>query len=102
MSSSLKRAVVLIDGVHKADNSINGIRELSSRLGFTPVRLVWIGGTEKMKDAGSFSREFAAEFGLEVIFVGDLESGKADAIAFPSGVFFSAKIKSRTFYGKIG
>ena len=68
MARSSRSAVVLIDGVHKADNSIHGIRELSEKHGFTPVRMVWIGGTEKMKDRESFSREFAEAFGTYVIF----------------------------------
>ena len=80
MNSPQRRAVVLIDGVHKADNSISGIRELSASLGFQPIRLVWLGGTEKMKDAASFSREFAEAFGVEVIFAGNVESGKADPV----------------------
>ncbi|MFC1544821.1 hypothetical protein ACFL4X_01510, partial [Gemmatimonadota bacterium] len=75
-----QRAVVLVDGVHKADNSINGIRELAARHNFEPVRLVWIGGTEKMKDPESFSADFGAAFGAEVIFEGDLDSGKADPV----------------------
>ena len=81
MARSSRSAVVLIDGVHKADNSIHGIRELSEKHGFTPVRMVWIGGTEKMKDRESFSREFAEAFGTEVIFEGELDSGKADPVA---------------------
>lgn len=80
MSKTAKRAVVLIDGVHKADNSINGIRELAARHGFTPVRLVWIGGTEKMKDPESFSRDFQEAFGSPVIFEGNVDSGQADPV----------------------
>ena len=80
MNSTAKRAAVLIDGVHKADNSINGIRELAARHGFTPVRLVWIGGTEKMKDQESFSQDFDEAFGAPVIFEGDLDSGRADPV----------------------
>lgn len=79
-SSREKRAVVLVDGVHKSDNSINGIRSLSARHNFKPVRLVWIGGTEKMKDPESFSADFRQAFGTEVIFEGDMESGKADPV----------------------
>lgn len=80
MEKTSPRAVVLIDGVHKADNSINGIQTLAGELGFTPVRLVWIGGTEKMKDRESFRREFEEAFPAEVIFEGDVESGAADAV----------------------
>ncbi|MBW7997906.1 MAG: hypothetical protein FVQ81_15320 [Candidatus Glassbacteria bacterium] len=79
-SSTKQRAVVLVDGVHKSDNSINGIRALAERHGFVPVRLVWIGGTEKMKDPETFSADFREVFGTEMIFEGDLESGKADPV----------------------
>jgi predicted GTPase len=79
-SSAKRRAVVLVDGVHKSDNSINGIRELAARHNFEPVRLVWIGGTEKMKDPESFSADFREAFGAEVLFEGDLDSGRADAV----------------------
>ena len=79
-SGQKKRAVVLVDGVHKSDNSINGIKELAVRHNFTPVRLVWIGGTEKMKDPETFSADFQGAFGTGVIFEGDLESGKADPV----------------------
>ncbi len=75
-----QRAVVLVDGVHKSDNSIHGIRELAVRHNFTPVRLVWIGGTEKMKDPETFSADFQQALGVGVIFEGDLESGKADPV----------------------
>ena len=81
MEKTTKRAVVLIDGVHKADNSINGIRQLAERHGFTPLRLVWIGGTEKMKDKDSFSREFEQAVGAEVIFEGNVNTGEADPVA---------------------
>ncbi|HUU27075.1 MAG TPA: hypothetical protein VM123_04615 [archaeon] len=81
MEKKTKRAVVLIDGVHKADNSINGIRQLAEELDFTPVRLVWIGGTEKMKDQESFRREFEEVFPVEVIFEGDVDTGAADPVS---------------------
>jgi predicted GTPase len=79
-SQQKRRAVVLVDGVHKSDNSINGIRELAERHAFTPVHLVWIGGTEKMKDPETFSADFQDAFGTEVIFEGNLDSGKADPV----------------------
>lgn len=80
MSGQLQRAVVLIDGVHKADNSIDGIRRLAERHAFVPIRLVWIGGTEKMKDRESFSEEFRRAFAVEIIFEGNLETGAASPV----------------------
>ncbi|MEA1997578.1 MAG: hypothetical protein U9N45_08050, partial [Gemmatimonadota bacterium] len=80
MDKTAKRAVVLVDGVHKADNSINGIRRLAELHGFTPVRLVWIGGTEKMKDKDSFQGEFEKVFDAEVIFEGNVDTGDADPV----------------------
>ncbi|MBN2290766.1 MAG: hypothetical protein JXQ83_15635 [Candidatus Glassbacteria bacterium] len=79
--SDLKRAVLLIDGVHKPDNTINGVEQLAGRHGFKPVRMVWIGGTEKMKDPESFKQEFKKAFGVEVIMEGDPEGGNADPVA---------------------
>jgi cyclic 2,3-diphosphoglycerate synthase len=79
--SELKRAVVLIDGVHKPDNSINGVEQLVKKHGFKPVRMVWIGGTEKMKDPESFKQEFKQAFGVEVIMEGDPDTGRADPVA---------------------
>ncbi len=76
-----KKAVVLIDGVHKPDNTISGIRVLAARIGFIPLRLVWIGGTEKIKDLRAFQEEFRREFGAEVICEGDLEAMQADPVA---------------------
>jgi len=79
--SEPKRAVMLIDGVHKPDNTINGVEQLARQHGFRPVRMVWIGGTEKMKDPESFKQEFDRAFGVEVIMEGDPESGQADPVA---------------------
>jgi len=81
MGKTLKKAVVLIDGVHKPDNTISGIHVLAERHGFAPVRMVWIGGTEKIKDLDSFKAEFQREFGAEVVCAGDLESMTADPVA---------------------
>jgi predicted GTPase len=81
MEQSARRAAVLIDGVHKPDNTISGIRQLAILHGFVPVRLVWIGGTEKIKDLDSFRREFEEAFGAEVIFEGDLAAMQADPVA---------------------
>lgn len=81
MQTSMKRAVVLIDGVHKPDNTISGIRDLAGRIGFKPVRMVWIGGTEKIKDLESFRGEFRREFDAEVVCEGDMQSLTADPVA---------------------
>jgi len=79
--SDPKRAVLLIDGVHKPDNTINGVEQLAQLHGFQPVRMVWIGGTEKMKDPQSFKEEFKKAFGVEVIMEGDPDTGSADPVA---------------------
>lgn len=76
-----KKGVVLIDGVHKADNTIDGIKKLIKEFDFTPVRLVWLGGTEKIKSPESFNDEFLKEFGVGVIMEGDPANGISDPVA---------------------
>ena len=74
------RGCVLIDGVHKPDNSIAGTRVLMKEHKFVPKKFVWIGGTEKIKSAKEFRATFRKEFGVDIIMEGDVSSGKADAV----------------------
>ena len=76
-----KKGAVLIDGVHKADNTIDGIKKLIKEFDFTPVKLVWLGGTEKIKNPESFNDEFLKEFGVGVIMEGDPANGISDPVA---------------------
>jgi predicted GTPase len=63
-----KKALFLIDGVHKPDNTIYSAKALCRKHKVSPAAFVWIGGTEKIKDRQSFSREFEHEFGACVRF----------------------------------
>ena len=65
---SEKKALFLIDGIHKADNTVSAVRELCGRHNADPGAFLWIGGTEKMKDRESFSGVFEKAFGFPVSF----------------------------------
>ncbi|HPZ06481.1 MAG TPA: hypothetical protein PL110_00075 [Candidatus Eremiobacteraeota bacterium] len=75
------KGVVLIDGVHKPDNTIDGIKKLIKEFDFVPLKLVWLGGTEKMKSPSTFNEEFFKEFGVEVIMEGDPDDGISDPVS---------------------
>ncbi|MDA3793441.1 MAG: hypothetical protein PF545_07320 [Elusimicrobia bacterium] len=70
-----KKALFLIDGVHKPDNSVFSIKELCSRYGVKVSALLWIGGTEKIKSRHDFSAIIKKEFKREVFYFED-EKGK--------------------------
>jgi len=63
-----EKALFLIDGVHKPDNILYSIEKLCRIYDIVASALVWIGGTEKIKDRESFSRIFKEELGLEVVY----------------------------------
>ncbi len=63
-----KKALFLIDGVHKPDNTVFSIKELSRRYGVKVSALLWIGGTEKIKSREDFSAIFKEEFNREVYY----------------------------------
>ncbi|MGM0569043.1 MAG: hypothetical protein ACQESB_07510 [Elusimicrobiota bacterium] len=64
----MKKALFLIDGVHKPDNTIYSIKQLSRRHNLQVGALMWIGGTEKIESRESFSLQFKKEFKKEVVF----------------------------------
>jgi len=80
VEKALPRGVILIDGVHTVDNTIDGIKKLATEIGFRPVRCVWIGGTEKIKSPDSFRAAFKEALGVEVVMSGDPENGVADPL----------------------
>ena len=69
------RALILIDGIHKPDNTVESINELKRQHKFEVEKLLWIGGTEKIKTKSSFSAIFLKEFSVNVIFPEKLENG---------------------------
>ncbi len=68
MKNRSEKALFLIDGVHKPDNTIFAIKELSERYNVKPSALLWIGGREKMYSRESFSLEFRERLSLDVFF----------------------------------
>ncbi len=44
-----KKALILIDGIHKSDNTIESIQKVKKTYDFDVQKLLWIGGTEKIK-----------------------------------------------------
>lgn len=67
------RALILIDGVHKPDNTVESIYELQKLYNFEVEKLIWIGGTEKIKTKSSFSEIFEKEFSVSVKFPEQLD-----------------------------
>ncbi|MFW6134531.1 MAG: hypothetical protein ACOC5R_03025 [Elusimicrobiota bacterium] len=63
-----RKALFLIDGVHKPDNTIFSIKELCKKHNLSVHWLVWIGGTEKIEDRESFSGIFNQKLGIDVIY----------------------------------
>ncbi|MEA3507051.1 MAG: hypothetical protein U9R36_06155, partial [Elusimicrobiota bacterium] len=66
-----KKALFLIDGVHKPDNTVFSIKELCRKHKVTVEGLLWIGGTEKIKSREDFSSIFKDEFNKEAAFFED-------------------------------
>ncbi|MBN1298564.1 MAG: hypothetical protein JW997_02640 [Actinobacteria bacterium] len=73
------RALILIDGTHKPDNTVESINELKNILDFEVKKLLWIGGTEKIKTKSSFSQAFEKEFFTEVIFPEVFKDGRLNS-----------------------
>ncbi len=65
---SKKKALFLIDGVHKPDNTLYSLKELCRQRDVEVEALMWIGGTEKIVSRESFSGKFEKDLGRKVIF----------------------------------
>ena len=70
-----KKALILIDGIHKADNTIESIEKVKKIYDFDVHKLLWIGGTEKIKTKSSFSQAFEEVFAISVYFAKESEKG---------------------------
>ncbi|MGM0441261.1 MAG: hypothetical protein ACQEQC_02460 [Elusimicrobiota bacterium] len=68
------KALFLIDGTHKPNNSIFSIKELCKRFNVKVSALVWIGGTEKLESKDKFKNIFKDEFNVEVYFPLDADN----------------------------
>ena len=75
------RAVFLIDGVHKVDNIVGGVKWLCGEHDCIAAGLVWIGGSEKISDMDSYCAELEQALGAGVIVEGEVQDGFANPIA---------------------
>lgn len=86
-----KKALFLIDGVHKPDNTVSAVKDLCGIHNAEPVSFLWIGGTEKIESRESFSGVFREAFGVKVNFPRDTSPGALaveilEAVSSESGI----------------
>ncbi len=88
------KALFLIDGTHKPDNTIFSIKELEDRFNVKVAALTWIGGTEKIESKNKFKEIFNKEFGVEVYFPLDKEGKCVPEKGIKKSLSENGKIKT--------